>query len=77
MAKTKAKSSGKLSSGIGRMARAKSVIRRTKMKIKRWQRYAKEITNETRKGEVSRWNTTGLEQHIQMMETIVKKGKTL
>ena len=41
------------------------------MKINRWNRYKEEISARTRKGKISRWDTSGLEKHIKLLESFV------
>lgn len=41
------------------------------MKINRWNRYTQEITNNKRQGSAKRWNTTGLQKHLEMLENLV------
>lgn len=83
--KRKSKQSHSQSSGEARRSRALKAIVRTKMKIKRWERYDRELQAGTRqwpldkKGVVigDRWDTTGLKSHLATLEGIVKKGKTI
>jgi len=73
------------SSGERRGKQAKRNIHRTKMKIKRFERYANEIQtgfrkknpNDKRKHtkfDTSRWDTSGLKAYIQRMEEVVAMG---
>lgn len=62
---------GKKSSGKAKKSRARRLIMRAKMKINRWKRYKEEISEGQRKGFISRWDTSGLEKHIKMLERFV------
>lgn len=61
----------KVSSGNRKKVRIKRQIMRLNMKIERWKRYAEEVKNEQRKGSVARWNTAGLEKHVQLLESFI------
>ncbi len=87
--KRKSKQKFSPSAGGARRTRALREIVRTKMKIKRWERYQSEISAGTRqpytlnrgdkKGQVleSRWDTSGLKSHLSNLQGIVKQGKTV
>jgi hypothetical protein len=51
-------------SHVRRVARAS---KRLEMKINRWKRYQQEITSGKRKGNPSRWNTEGLQKHLEFL----------
>ncbi len=86
--KRKTKQKHKPSKGWARSADAKAALVRTRMKIKRFKRYAQEIAmgkrvapvkkNGKLKGQPNtlRWSTAGLETHLQTLQTIVKQGRT-
>jgi len=61
----------KQSSGKRKSRVASFLARRATMKIKRWKRYQEEITNNKRRGSVNRWNTAGLERHVQLLEKMI------
>jgi len=73
------------SSGISRMARARKVLRKLRMKIARWKRNQTEATkvhtwskdqNPRKRARHNGWDTSGLERHAQLQEDIIKQGKT-
>lgn len=68
----KSKGDHKQSSGQRKNRRRKFLIRRLGYKINRWKRYQEEIKAEKKKGNVSRWDTTGLEAHKALLEGLVK-----
>lgn len=65
------KRSSRTSSGKTKITRILRQIKRLKMKINRWNRYKEEISARTRKGKISRWDTSGLEKHIKLLESFV------
>lgn len=71
MGKKKSKREHKVSSGKRKSRTANRIIRECMMKIKRWQRYQEEIKAGKRKGELARWDTSGLEKHIKYMEKLL------
>ena len=75
--KRKTKQKWSLSSCTRRASKAKYILSRTKLKIKRWNRYRDEIFGGLREGSAERWNTSGLENHLKTQLEIIKKGKTL
>ena len=86
--KRKTKQKHKASKGWARAAQAKATLVRTRMKIKRFKRYAQEVATGKRVAPVKRggklkgqpnplrWSTAGLETHLQTLQTIIKNGKT-
>ena len=58
------------SAGKGRGSIIMRTIKRSQMKIARWKRYVREIESGERKGSVSRWDTSGLERHIELLESL-------
>jgi hypothetical protein len=60
----------KPSSGLKKSRRAKSEIRRLRMKIARWDKYTAQVEAGKRKGKASRWKTDGLLKHIQLLESV-------
>lgn len=60
--------SNKASSGKGRVAKARSEIRRIKMKIKRFNRYVSEGKS------AKRFGTEGLIKELRRQETLLKRG---
>lgn len=75
MGKKKLKREHKTSKGLRRASRARKQLQRTKMKIKRWQRYAQEgkpTNSKMRHG----WDVSGLQKHVSLLESIVKRGST-
>ena len=68
MAKYKSKTDNNIgSSGLKKMRSITKEVRRTKMKINRWKRYKKE----NRGGDQSRWDISGLEGHVKLLESLV------
>jgi len=73
------------SSGKARMFRAKRILRRLRMKIARWKKnqtdegkkhvWIKDQHSHMRSRHHS-WDTSGLEKHATLMESLIKKGKT-
>lgn len=61
----------KMSSGKRKNAKIMKTIRRATMKINRWKRYIKEIKNGERKGNLNRWDASGLEKHIELLENLL------
>lgn len=75
----------RVSSGTGRMARARAVLRKLRSKIKRWKKNQTEATkvhvwkkdqNPHKRSRHNGWDTSGLERHAQLQEDIIKRGKT-
>lgn len=65
------KTAGKMSSGKHKLAKLNRQISRVKMKINRWNRYSEEIANNKRSGSAKRWNTAGLQKHLEMLEGLI------
>jgi hypothetical protein len=61
----------KTSSGKHKASRILKQVKRLKMKINRWNRYKEEIRAGNRKGKISRWDTSGLEKHMALLESLV------
>jgi len=61
----------KVSSGKRKISRIMRQVARLKMKVNRWKRYQAEIKAGSRKGEVSRWDTSGLEKHMALLENSI------
>jgi len=75
----------RVSSGTGRMAKARQVLRRLRMKIKRWKKNQTESSkvpkwskdqSPRKRSRHNGWDTSGLERHAQLQEEIIKRGKT-
>ena len=66
----KKKTDKKPSSGLKKVRTAMRKIGELSKKVKRWNRYAEEVRQHRRKGDVSRWNTAGLEKHILFLEHV-------
>ena len=75
----------RVSSGLGRMRRARKELRRVKMKIARWKRNQTDNTkvstwrkfqNPRKRSRHNGWDTTGLEKRVKQLEAVIKKGKT-
>lgn len=73
------------SSGISRMARARKILRKLRMKITRWTKNQTEVTkaskwskdqNPRKRSRHNGWDTSGLERYAQLQEDIIKQGKT-
>ena len=58
------------SSGKHKAAKINTLKRRTQMKINRWKKYQDEITNGKRSGSAKRWDTTGLEKYLQILQNL-------
>ena len=71
MGKHKAKRNSTTSSGRRRGARMMRNIRKLQTKINRWDRYKEEIKKEERKGSPSRWDTSGLKRHMELLEKLL------
>ena len=71
MGKHKRKRNSTTSSGRRRGARMMRNIRKFQMKVNRWDRYKEEIEKEERKGNPSRWDTSGLKRHIELLEKLL------
>ena len=67
---SKRKRTSRMSSGRRAKSRATRTIARLMLKMNRWERYVKEIECGKRKGPVSRWNPSGIEKHISLLEKI-------
>jgi len=61
----------KMSSGKRRSARIMRTIQRLQMKINRWDRYKEEIKKDERKGSLDRWDTSGLQKHMKLLEGLI------
>jgi hypothetical protein len=72
MPKKKGKRDHKVSSGLRAKRKAKRTINRLVMKMSRWERYKKEISEGRRSGSPSRWDTSGIEKHIAFLEKTYK-----
>jgi hypothetical protein len=71
MGQKKRKRTHKVSSGLSAKRKAKRTIGKLKLKINRWNRYCEEIRNHKRKGVESRWNISGIEKHIKLLQRFV------
>jgi hypothetical protein len=71
MPKKKSKRTHKTSSGRSKYVRINRTIRRLTMKVNRWKRYQSEIGASKRSGPASRWDTSGLEKHIKLLEKCI------
>ena len=70
MGKGQKKRAHRTSGGGRKVARINQQVTRLKMKIKRWERYVSEIKDGTRKGSASRWNTSGLKRHLELLKNM-------
>jgi hypothetical protein len=61
----------KISSGKHKVSKVMKQLRRLKMKANRWNRYREEIKAGNRKGKASRWDTSGLEKHMALLESMI------
>lgn len=87
MGKSKGNSNSKVSkssSGNSRMSRAKRALRRTLMKIARWERNQDDpnkvhtLTKGKKVRKISRyneWNVDGLKKHANLQREIIKRGR--
>ena len=67
MGKHKNKRDSKVSSGKRKASKINTQLKRLQMKISRWNRYKEEVIQGKRKGSVDRWNTSGLEKHMELL----------
>lgn len=71
MGKHKKKRDSATSSGKRKFARINRQMSRLRMKIKRWERYQKEIEQSERKASIKRWDTSGLKKHMELLESFI------
>lgn len=75
MGKKKAQRSSETSSGKRRTCRIKRNIRRTKLKIKRWEKYAADevkVSKNNKNRSRFNWDTSKMEKHVQHLTALLK-----
>lgn len=81
----KRRRTNKTSKGLSRMQRARQVLRKILQKIKRWEKNQQNPNKRSQwdkeqkphlRSRHNGWDITGLKKHAELLQEIIKRGKT-